>query len=94
MLIIAHHNISDPDAFWGKAKEVTANLPARLKVQSVFPSKDGRTGTCIWEADSVQEVQQFLDKNAGQYAKNYCYEVNVEQAMGLPNYQLADTMHG
>jgi hypothetical protein len=27
MLVIAHHNISDPEAFWAKAKEVTENLP-------------------------------------------------------------------
>jgi hypothetical protein len=94
MLVIAHHNISDPVAFWNKAKEVTENLPGNLKVQSVYPSKDGKTGTCIWEADSAQNVQQFLDKNAGEFAKNFCYEVNMEQAIGLPKMQLADTLHG
>ena len=80
--------------FWNRAKEVTENLPGNLKVQSVYPSRDGKTGTCIWEADSAQDVQQFLDKNAGDFAKNYCYEVDMEQAMGLPKVQLEDAVHG
>lgn len=51
---------------------------------------DGKTGTCIWEADKVQEVQEFHDKNAGQYAKNFCYELNVDKSMGLPKIELAE----
>ena len=90
MLIIAHHDINDPESFWGAAKDVTMNMPANLKLHGVYPAQDGKTGTCLWEADSVQEVQQFLDKNAGKYAKNFCYEVNVEKSIGLPNVHLAE----
>ena len=91
MLVIAHHNISDINGFWAKAKEVTQNLPGNLKIHGVYPSKDGKTGTCLWEADNVQHVQQFLDDNAGKYAENFCYEVNVEESVGLPKIQLAET---
>lgn len=90
MLVIAHHNISDVSGFWGKAKEVTTNLPGTLKLHGVYPAKDGKTGTCLWEAENVKEVQDFLDKNAGQYAKNFCYEVNVQESVGLPKIQLAE----
>lgn len=90
MLVIAHHKISDPEAFWSKAQEVTQNLPVGLKVVGVFPSKDAKTGTCLWEAENAQEVQQFLDENAGQYAANFCYEVDVEKSMGLPKGQLEE----
>ena len=90
MLVIAHHNISDPESFWAGAKEVTKNLPDNLKVHGIYPARDAKTGTCLWEADNVEEVQQFLDKNAGQYAKNFCYEVNVEQSIGLPKIQLEE----
>ncbi|HLG41692.1 MAG TPA: hypothetical protein VI461_18575, partial [Chitinophagaceae bacterium] len=81
-----------PEEFWGAAKEITKNLPANLKLHGVYPSKDTRSGTCLWEANSVQEVQQFLDKNAGQYAKNFCYEVNVKESMGLPTVKLANAL--
>jgi hypothetical protein len=53
---------------------------------------DAKTGTCLWEAENVQEVQQFLDENAGQYAKNFCYEVNAKKSIGLPNIQLAEAL--
>jgi hypothetical protein len=88
MLVIAHHNISDPEGFWSAAEEVTKNLPGNLKLHGVYPAKDGKTGTCLWEGGNVQEVQQFLDRKAGQYAKNFCYEVDVEKSMGLPKIQL------
>jgi hypothetical protein len=89
MLIIAHHNISDIEGFWSTAEKATQNLPGSLKIISVYPSQDGKTGTCLWEADNVEEVQVFLNQNAGQYAQNFCYEVNVEKAIGLPSAQLA-----
>jgi hypothetical protein len=89
MLVIAQHDINDPEHFWAAAEEVSKNMPGNLKLHGVYPAMDGKNGTCLWEADSAQEVQQFLDKNAGQYAKNFCYEVNVEKSMGLPKIQLA-----
>ncbi|HVF96990.1 MAG TPA: hypothetical protein VM871_06705 [Flavisolibacter sp.] len=84
MLVIAHHHISDPENFWAKAQEVTSNLPDGLKVLGVFPAKDGKTGTCLWEADNVDDVQAFLDKYAGAYSENYTYELDEEKSVGLP----------
>jgi hypothetical protein len=83
MLVIAHHNISNPEAFWSLAAEVTKELPGNLKVLGVFPATDAKTGTCLWQADSVQEVQDFLDKHAGQHARNFCYEVDETKSIGL-----------
>ena len=93
MLVIAHHDVTDPAGFWAAAEQVTKNLPANLKLHGVYPARDGKTGTCLWEAEMVEEVQQFLDKNAGQFAKNFCYEVNVEKSFGLPTIQLAEALN-
>ena len=84
MLIIAHHNVNDVENFWTAAKAVSQNLPSGLSLHAIYPSTDGKTGTCIWEADSVSDVQNFLDENAGKLAKNLCYEVNVSGSVGLP----------
>jgi hypothetical protein len=94
MLIIAHHNISDPERFWAAAETVTKNLPDNSKLHAVLPSKDGKTGTCLWEADNVPVVQNFLDKNAGKYAKNFCYEVDLEKSMGLSKIIMSETQFG
>ena len=85
MLVIAQHtNITDPQAFWSKAQSVIGNTPAGTSVLSVSPSQDGKTGTCVWEATSVDELQKFLDTASEGLATNFCYEVNEAMAIGLP----------
>jgi hypothetical protein len=85
MLVIAQHTrITDPEAFWAKAKSVIGATPPGSSVLSVFPSQDGKTGTCIWEAESAESLQQFLDGASEGLATNFCYEVNEAVAMGLP----------
>lgn len=90
MLVIAHHNINDPENFWATAEKVTEHLPTGLKVLGVYPAQDGKTGTCVWEANNVAQVQEFLDDNSSDYAKNFCYEVNVKKAIGLPFLHLEE----
>ncbi len=92
MLVIAHHNISNPVEFWKAAKEKTQNLPSPLRVHGIYPSTDKMTATCLWEADNVKQVQDFLDKNTGKFAKNFSYEVNVKDAVGLPKIQLQSAL--
>ena len=94
MLIIAHHNnITDPETFWGKAQTLASATPPGLKVHSVYPSQDGKTGTCVWEAGSVDEVQKFLDEATAGMATNFCYEVNEAAAIGLPLTQKAAALN-
>jgi len=92
MLVIAHHFIQDPDVFWSTAKEATSSIPSNLKLHSVFPSADSKTGTCVWEAAGTAEVQEFLDKNLGHVSKNVCYEVNEEMAIGLPQKTMEEAL--
>lgn len=84
MFVIAHHFIQQPEEFWATAQQGTTALPDHLKLHAVFPSRDMQTGTCIWEAASVNDVQAFLDERMGNMARNVCYEVNETMAMGLP----------
>ena len=84
MLIIAHHSIHDPEAFWSAAKEVKSVMPSGMKLHAVYPSLDLRSGTCLWEASSTAEVQHFLDEFVGKSSENSCYQVNVSAAIGLP----------
>ncbi len=84
MLVIAHHKIQDTEQFWSLAKSLTPSLPPYLKLHSVFPSMDKKSGTCIWEAASVRDVQQFLDEQFGDVSQNSCYEVNQDASVGLP----------
>jgi hypothetical protein len=91
MLVIAQHNIQNPQAFWSAAQQLSALMPADLKLLSVFPSKDMKSGTCLWEAASANAVQSFLDDNVGNISKNFCYEVDEANAMGLPKKAMEAT---
>jgi len=90
MFVIAHHFVQEPDAFWGSAPQVLAAIPSHIKLHSVYPSKDLKTGTCVWEAPNAKEVQELVDRILGKMSKNVCYEVNEEVANGLPQKTMAE----
>lgn len=83
MLVGVQQTIKDPKKFWQVAEETLPNLPGGLRLLSVLPSQDGRLCNCLWECDSVQHMQRFMDKNWGESCENHCYEVNAAKAIGL-----------
>lgn len=84
MFVVAHHFVQETEAFWASAPQVLAAIPPHMKLHSVLPSKDLKTGTCIWEAPSTAAVQELVDKLLGSMSKNVCYEVAEDAAIGLP----------
>lgn len=92
MFVIAHHFINEPEEFWATAQQFIPSIPPGFKIHAVFPSRDLKTGTCIWEAGSVSEVQTLLDNVAGKMAKNVCCEVNEGIALGLPQKTMKEEL--
>ena len=92
MLVIAQHTIQDPKTFWSTAQSLNAMMPEDLILLSVFPSKDMKAGTCVWEGPSADAVQQFIDTYVGHVSKNFCYEVDEVNAMGMPKRTLEATL--
>ncbi len=84
MLIVVHHKISDVPAFWKSAQESLPNLPAGIKIHQVLPSPDMATGVCLWEADSIDQLREYLNSKVGSISDNTYMEVNTANAMGLP----------
>jgi len=39
-------------------------------------TRDGAFVTCLWEAESVESVQRYVDAILGESADNLCYEIN------------------
>lgn len=84
MFVAVQHNISHPEAFWARAKEIVPNLPAHLKLHQCFPNKTGSRGVCIWEGESVRAVQTYLDGQVGHVSSNDYYEVENLDGVALP----------
>lgn len=81
MHVIAIHQISDPDAFWGGELD----RPDGTTLRSAFPNADGTRGVCVWESDSVDTIRNLVEGAAGEISDNEYYAVNADNAQGLPS---------
>jgi hypothetical protein len=84
MFIVIQHQISNPEKFWGLAKEATSTLPGGLKLHYTLPNADGSKAVCVWEANELNTVKELVDGLVGQFSKNEYFAVEAKNAMGLP----------
>ena len=79
MHVIVTHQISDPAAFWSIGPP-----PAGVQGRQVLPSRDGTAAVCLFEAASIEAVQDYLEPLTRNASRNVYFEVDAERAMGLP----------
>jgi hypothetical protein len=84
MKIVAQHRIIDPERFLTEAEEVVGGAPPGVQLQQSFPSQDTSVAVCLWEADSIDAVREYLDPASEGIAENTYFEVDAEHAIGLP----------
>jgi hypothetical protein len=84
MYILVQHTISDPGTAWARAQQSLPSLPAHLKLHHSFPTPEGRNAICIWEADSIATLKEYLDPMLGPSARNEYTEVVNKEGVALP----------
>jgi hypothetical protein len=91
MYIVVQHQFKDPRTAFSRGEKLIKNegAPAGVRGLQFYPSTDGSAATCLWEADSVEAIQGYVDSTLGDSSVNTCYEVDAEQAfaerpLGLP----------
>ena len=96
MYVVAQHDIKDQEtAFERGARLQTGDgAPEGVRVLQFYPAVDGSRVTCLWEAPSVESVQQYADEVLGTSSVNTCYEVAAEpafaeRALGLATSPMA-----
>ena len=82
MYVVAIHDISDPEKFWGAVQ--AAPIPEGMALHSTLPNSDGTRAVCLWEADSTDSVRDLVEGTVGQASRNDFFEVESKNAMGLP----------
>jgi hypothetical protein len=85
---VIRHYISDPAKWNRSVKNIMAlieqpRLSAGLKPVEYLPSADGRNADCVWEANSLGTLQQFIERETAG-ARNGYFEVKTDAAIGLP----------
>jgi hypothetical protein len=82
MYVVALHQFQDPPTAFARGEKLNMNedAPAGVRGLQFYPSADGSTATCLWESDSVEAIQEYVDSTLGDSSVNTCYEVDAEQA--------------
>ena len=85
MHVGVQHRITDPEKFASMdAAEVGAGGPPGTQVRQFLPAKDGSAAFCVWETGSMDALRGYLDPATAGVTENTYYEVDGQQAMGLP----------
>ena len=83
MFVVVQHTITDPDTFWSSADP--AALPPQLKLHHTFPAPDGRRAVCLWEAESVEALRDFLEPVVGASSRNDYFRVENREGVVMPS---------
>ena len=84
MYVIAQHRVVDPEAFFADIPSVAAKAPPGLHPRMFCPSEDRTSAVCLWQADSIETVREYLDEASAGASENSYFEVSGEHAIGLP----------
>ena len=85
MHVVVQHRFTDPAVARARGERLVKNegAPAGVRGLQFYPSRDGSVATCLWDAPSVQVVQEYVDSTLGDSSENDCYEVDVEHAFAV-----------
>ncbi len=83
MFVVVEHTITNPGVFFGLVSRA-AEAPSGIKALQFFPSMSSDRAVCLWEANSVEAVKNFLEPLSAQSSRNTYYTVDSTKAMGLP----------
>ncbi|MEW1912427.1 hypothetical protein AB0442_28985 [Kitasatospora sp. NPDC085895] len=82
MYVVVQHTILDPETAFsrGRALMSGSGAPDGTRVLQFYPHVGGSAVACLWEAESVGDVQRFVDTTLGDSSTNLCYEVDADRA--------------
>ena len=82
MYVVVLHQFQDPPTAFARGEKLIMNedAPAGVRGLQFYPSTDGSMAACLWESDSVDAIQRYVDATLGDSSVNTCFEVDPEQA--------------
>jgi hypothetical protein len=82
MLVVVQHTLTNPPIAFARGERLQRGegAPGGTRVLQFLPSADGKLVTCLWESDSVADVQSYMDETLGDSSTNLCYEVEETAA--------------
>ena len=90
-VVVQHTFLNFPDAF-SRGEKLIKNegAPGGTTVLQFYPAQDGSVATCLWESNSVADVQWYVDDTLGDSSRNLCYEVEAANAFARQPLGIAE----
>jgi hypothetical protein len=82
MYVVVQHRFTNPETAMQRGQRLIRNegAPAGVTGLQFYPSQDGASATCLWEAPSVQSIQDYVDSTLGDASVNTCYAVDADHS--------------
>ena len=80
MYVVVVHSISNPDKFWN-----LSGFPDTIRLRESLPNAAGTRAVCLFEANSVEGVKDFLDEATRDASVNDYFALAADKAVGLPS---------
>ena len=86
MNVVVQHRITDSEKFSSiNAEEVAGGGPPGVQLRQFLPAQDGSMAFCVWDADSIDNLRNYLDPATAGVTENAYFEIDAESAVGLPD---------
>ena len=85
MYLVVHHRVVDREQFLRTdPRDIGGNAPAGVDVIHFLPARDASGADCLWKADSLDALRDYLDPATRGICENTYFEVDAKLAKGLP----------
>ena len=86
MYVGVQHRINDGETAFARGEALLKGegAPSGVRVREFYPSQDRSAATCLWEADSLDAVRQYVESTLGDSSENTYFEIDAQNALGLP----------
>jgi len=93
MYVVVEHQIKDQQVAFARGERLTKNdgAPAGVQVLQFLPDRNRSAVVCLWEAPSVEAVQQYVDLTLGDACDNTCWEVDRDHAFARRPSDIAES---
>lgn len=80
------HDVADPETFVERGDDMIReeNLPEGVEPKQFCPATDGTAATCVWEAESVYQLSNYIDPTLGDASTQEYFAIDENTAFGLP----------
>jgi hypothetical protein len=80
------HDVHDPAAFQERGEPTLSpeNTPANATVRQFCPAEDGSVATCVWDAESVDQVSEYVEETLGDASTQTYFPISEQGGFEVP----------